>query len=153
VFWTLLGIAFVIWFVVVLLFTPRIDYHVTLPLRPDSDEFLHVLQSVCPATALTGNTVDVFTNGSQFYPAMRDAIRRAEASVNLEAYIFSSGDVADMLIDVLVERARAGVEVRLVLDALGSAGLRRAPDRFRGARRTRKTGRATIRRSEARTAA
>ena len=125
-FWTLLGVAFVIWFVLVLLFTPRIDYHLTMPLRPDSDEFLHVLQSTCPATALPGNTAAVLTNGSEFYPAMRDAIRSADASVNLEAYIFSSGDVADMLIDAMIERARSGVEVRLVVDAVGSSGLRRA---------------------------
>ena len=125
-FWTLLGIAFVIWFVLVLLFTPRIDYHVTMPLRPDSGEFLHVVESTCQAAMLPGNAAAVYTNGSQFYPAMRDAIRGAEASVNLEAYIFTSGDVADMLIDALIERARAGVEVRLVLDALGSAGLRTA---------------------------
>jgi cardiolipin synthase len=125
-FWTLLGIAFVVWFVLVLLFTPRIDYHVTLPLRPDSDEFLHVVQSTCQAALWGGNTAAVLTNGPQFYPAMRDAIRAAEASVNLEAYIFSSGEVADMLIDAMIDRARAGVEVRLVLDALGSAGLRNA---------------------------
>jgi cardiolipin synthase A/B len=123
-FWTLLGIAFVIWFVLVLLFTPRVDYHVTMPLRPDSDDFLHVLQSTCQAALHPGNGVAVLTNAAQFYPAMRDAIRAAEASVNLEAYIFSSGDVADMLIDAMTERARAGVEVRLVLDAIGSASLR-----------------------------
>ena len=124
-FWTLLGIAFVTWIVLVLLFTPRIDYHVTIPLRPDSDEFLHVIQSTCLASMHHGNDVAVFTNGSQFYPAMRDAIQRAEVSINLEAYIFASGDVADMLIDAMIERARAGVEVRVVLDAIGSSGLRR----------------------------
>jgi cardiolipin synthase A/B len=125
-FWTLLGIAFVIWFVVVLLFTPRIDYHVTLPLRPDSAEFLHVIQSTCQAAAHYGNAAEMLANGALFYPAMRDAIRGAEASVNLEAYIFTSGTVADMLIEAMIERARAGVEVRLVLDAIGSAGLRSA---------------------------
>lgn len=125
-FWMLLGIGFVTWVVLVLLFTPRIDYHVTLPLRPDSGEFLHVIQSTCQAAVHYGNSVEVFTNGGQFYPAMRDAIRRAEASVNIEAYIFNSGDVADMFIDAMVERAKAGVEVRLVLDAIGSSGLRGA---------------------------
>ena len=125
-FWTLLGIAFVTWFVLVLLFTPRIDYHVTIPLRPDSEEFLHVVQSTCQAALHHGNRAEIFTNGSQFYPAMRDAILAAEASVNIEAYIFNSGDVADMLIDAMAARAKAGVEVRLVLDAIGSSGLRSA---------------------------
>jgi cardiolipin synthase len=124
-FWTLLGIAFVTWLVLVMLFTPRIDYHVTIPLRPDSEDFLRVIQCTCQAALHRGNVATVLTNGAQFYPAMRDAIRAAEASVNLEAYIFNSGDVADMLIDALADRARAGVEVRLVLDSIGSAGLRR----------------------------
>jgi cardiolipin synthase len=125
-FWPLLGIAFTTWFVLVLLFTPRIDYHVTLPLRPDSGEFLHVIQSTCQAAVHFGNSLAVLTNGSQFYPAMRDAIRAAEVSVSFEAYIFASGRVADTLIDAMIERARAGVEVRLVLDAIGSSGLRGA---------------------------
>jgi cardiolipin synthase A/B len=125
-FWMLLGMAFLAWFTLVLLFTPRIDYHVTIPLRPDSDDFLHVIQFTCQAAVHGGNRGDIFTNGSQFYPAMRDAIRAAEASVNVEAYIFQSGEVADMLIDAMVDRAKAGVEVRLVLDSIGSAGLHRA---------------------------
>jgi hypothetical protein len=42
-FLTILAIAFLTWLVLVVLFTPRIDYHVTTPLRPDSPEFLRVV--------------------------------------------------------------------------------------------------------------
>ena len=126
--------AFIAWLALVLLFTPRIDYHVTTPLRPDSDDFLHVIQSTCQAAIHRHNRVEILTNGAQFYPAMRDAIRAAEASVNLEAYIFQPGDAADMLIDAMVERAQAGVEVRVVLDAIGSSRhARRAARRLRDA--------------------
>lgn len=125
-FWILLVAVLVAWFLVVVLFTPRIDYRVTIPLRPDSDEFLHVIQSTCQASIHYGNRVEIFTNGPKFYPAMRAAIRAAETSVNLEAYILRAGEVADMLLETMMERARAGVEVRLVLDAIGSAGLGRA---------------------------
>src|SRR5215510_11016887 len=134
-FLTLVGLAFVVWLTVVILFTPRIDYHVTLPLKPDSDEFLHVVQSMCQAAVHPGNRAQVFTNGAQFYPAMRDAIRAAEASVNLEAYIFHKGEVADTLVDAMVDRAQAGVEVRLVLDSIGSSGVGR-----RNVRRLRDSG-------------
>jgi cardiolipin synthase len=119
--WTIIGIGFVVWFALVLLFTPRIDYHVTAPLRPDSDDFLRVVQYGCSTAIHRGNRVEVLTNGSQFYPAMRDAIRGAQASVSLEAYIMQPGTAADMLIDAMVERAGAGVDVRIVLDAIGSA--------------------------------
>src|SRR5688500_221952 len=122
-FWTIIGFAFIVWLTFVILFTPRIDYHVTLPLKPDGDEFLHVVQSMCQAAVHQGNRAQVFTNGAQFYPAMRDAILAAEASVNLEAYIFHRGEVADVFLDAMVERARAGVEVRLVVDSIGSSGI------------------------------
>jgi cardiolipin synthase len=121
--WTLIGMGFILWLALVLLFTPRIDYHVTSPLRPDSDEFLHVIQHTCHAAMHYGNRVEIFTDGAQFYPAMRDAIMAAESSIDLEAYIFQPGDVGDMLIDAMIVRARAGVEVRIVMDAIGSVGM------------------------------
>ena len=127
--WTIIGIGFILWFALVLLFTPRIDYHVTTPLRPDSDEFLHVIQSTCQAPVHHHNRVEIFTNGAQFYPAMRDAILAAESSINLEAYIFQPGEAADMLTEAMIARAQAGVEVRIVLDAIGSSALRNSAAR------------------------
>jgi cardiolipin synthase len=119
--WEIIAVGFITWFVLVLFFTPRIDYHVSTPLRPDSDDFLHVVQATCQAAIHRGNRAEILTNGAQFYPAMRDAILAAQASVNLEAYICQPGEAAGMLIDAMVERARAGVEVRVVLDWVGSA--------------------------------
>lgn len=133
--WTIIGIAFLVWLVLVLLFTPRIDYRVSTPLRPDSDEFLHVIQATCQAALHLHNRVDILTNGAQFYPAMRDAILQATGSINLEAYIFQPGEAADMLTDAMVARARDGVEVRIVLDWIGSSGMR-----GRTARRLRDAG-------------
>jgi cardiolipin synthase A/B len=118
--WTIIGLGFIIWFVLVLFFTPRIDYKVSHPTRPDSDEFLHVLQATCQAAIHFDNKVEILTNGAQFYPAMRDAILAAQSSVNMETYIFKKGEAAKMLIAAMVERARAGVEVRLTLDWVGS---------------------------------
>jgi cardiolipin synthase len=132
---TIIAIAFLTWLVLVTLFTPRIDYAVSTPLRPDSEEFLYVLQFTCQAPMLGGNRVDIYTNGAQFYPAMRDAIRAATSSINMEAYIFTRGAAADMLIEAMTERARAGVEVRLVFDAIGSATMFGTP-----ARRLREAG-------------
>ena len=133
--WTIIAVAFLVWLTLVILFTPRIDYRVSTPLRPDSDEFLHVIQVTCQAAVHFHNRVDILTNGAQFYPAMRDAILQATGSINLEGYIFQPGDAADMLIDAMVARARDGVDVRLVLDSLGSSGMRGRP-----ARRLREAG-------------
>jgi cardiolipin synthase len=51
---------------------------------------------------------------------MLEAIARARSSINLETYIFWSGEIAGRFRDALSERARAGVEVRVLLDAAGS---------------------------------
>ena len=120
----IIAVAFLVWLALVVLFTPRIDYRVSTPLRPDSDDFLHVIQVTCQAAVHFSNRVEILTNGAQFYPAMRDAILQATGSINLEAYIFHPGDAADMLIDAMTARAREGVAVRIVLDAIGSAGMR-----------------------------
>ncbi|NOT24774.1 MAG: cardiolipin synthase B [Acidobacteria bacterium] len=124
---SILAVLILVWFVLVLFFTPRIDYRVSTPLRPDSDQFLHVIQASCQASLHYQNRVEILTDGTQFYPAMRDAILTATSSINLEAYIFQPGQAADMLIDAMIARAREGVTVRLVLDAIGSANMRGKP--------------------------
>jgi cardiolipin synthase len=121
--WTGVGIAFLVWFAVVVLFTPRIDYRVTERIPPHSDYFLQVLRISCEAEVHSGNRVEVFIDGHRFYPAMVETIRSSRTSINLEAYIFEPGDATIAIVDALVERARAGVTVRLVLDAIGSARL------------------------------
>jgi len=75
-----LAIAFVIWLVLVTLFTPRIDYRVSAPLRPDSDAFLHVIQVTCQAAVHYHNRVEILTNGAQFVP--RHARRHSEAKAS-----------------------------------------------------------------------
>ena len=105
--WTIIGLGFIVWFVLVLFFTPRIDYNVSHPTRPNSDEFLHVLQATCQAAIHFHNKVEILANGAQFYPAMRDAILAAESSVNMEAYIFEKGEAAKMLVEAMVDRALA----------------------------------------------
>ena len=127
--WTLIVAGLGIWLLLVILFAPRVDYRLSTPLRPDSDEFLRIVQATCQATVHAGNRVEILTNGAQFYPAMRDAILHAQASVNLEAYIVEPGEVADLLIEAMVARARDGVDVRLVLDSIGSGNMRGAPVR------------------------
>jgi cardiolipin synthase A/B len=91
----------------------------------DSERFLQVLEALSDAQVNRTGTLEVLTNGPSFYPAELDAIRNASQSVNIEAYIFQRGKIADQYLAALTERARAGVRVNLVLDAFGSAGTTR----------------------------
>jgi len=117
------GAVFLTWLIVVFLFTPGINYHLARRTSVHADDFLYTLQSTCQAALHHGNRVTVFTNGPQFYPAMLDAIRSATRSINMECYIFQPGRVADDFIGALSERAKLGVNVTIVVDAIGSFSL------------------------------
>lgn len=90
----------------------------------DINSFLLLLGSLVDAAINRTGRLDVLTNGSVFYPAILDAFRSAQRSINLEAYVFQKGEIARRYVDVLAQRARAGVQVNLVLDAFGSLGAR-----------------------------
>jgi cardiolipin synthase len=104
------------------LFEPTLRYKVArTPSAPlDSEDYLQILSTVSDARVHKNSTVEVLTNGEVFYEAELEAIRNAEHSINLEAYIFQKGAVAKRFLEALSERARAGVKVNLVLDAVGS---------------------------------
>src|SRR5690606_21723561 len=62
-------------------------------------------------------------SGAETFPAMLAAIRAAQSSIHFEIYILRADRVGEAFRDALVERARAGVAVRLLYDAVGSIGL------------------------------
>jgi cardiolipin synthase A/B len=70
-----------------------------------------------------GCEVVVLRDGGPTFRAMLDAITRAQRSICLETYILASDATGDRFKLALVERARAGVKVRLIYDAVGSFGL------------------------------
>lgn len=120
------------------LFEPGLEYRVQPPPHPlDSDEFLCLVGALSDAQVRRDSRAEVLTNGAAFYEAQLDAIRNARKSVNLEAYIFHEDQVGQRFVQALTERARAGVKVNVVLDAIGSfatwdstfAGLRAAGGR------------------------
>ena len=120
---TLIGAAFIIWLILVVFFTPGINYHVESRQDACSSEFSHKLVATSQAVFYRGNRIEALTNGATFYPAMLQAIKASTQSVNLECYIFHPGEIADQFIEALIERARAGVKVTIVADAIGSARL------------------------------
>ncbi len=77
--------------------------------------------ALADAVPLGGNKIDLLENGDAYFPAMFEAIRQAKKTINFEAYIFYSDKVGQAFRDALIERARAGVEVRMLVDGLGSS--------------------------------
>lgn len=78
----------------------------------------HAITGLPPATA---RSVALLVDGAATYAALLDAVRGARDHVHLEYYIYQPDQTGRMLRDALVERVRAGVKVRLLLDAVGSS--------------------------------
>ena len=105
---------------------PTPDYRLGFDADPGSEAFLRLAAGFLNVPLLRGGTAELLQNGDEFYPAMLEAIRGAKDTVNFEVYIFESDATGREFIEAFKERARAGVDVRLLLDAFGSFKLKRA---------------------------
>ena len=85
----------------------------------DSPQFLRSLDGL-GTEMVPGNQARLLENGDGIFPEMLGSIAAARASINLEIYIFDHGAIATRFAEALEERARAGVDVRLLVDAWGS---------------------------------
>ena len=72
------------------------------------------------AEFIAGNRLSLLDSGAEFFPALLAAINAAQRSVHLESYIFADDPTGRAVADALVEAARRGVAVRLLVDGFGS---------------------------------
>lgn len=96
------------------------------PLPPDQmDAAPHLVDlarlvaRVTTRPLLPGNRVTPLVDGDEAYPAMLEAIESAERSVTLMTYIFDSRGVGARFVDALVAAQARGVQVRVLIDAVG----------------------------------
>lgn len=66
------------------------------------------------------NEADIYTSGYDFFPALLRAIAEAKHHIHLEVYIFADDALGRLVADALIARSKAGVEVRLIYDDVGS---------------------------------
>jgi cardiolipin synthase len=91
----------------------------TLPSVRD-EAFLPLIELVCRTELEKGNAAEFFWNGDQTYPRLWDDLRSARQSITIQLYYNNPGRMADTLREILLERARAGVRVFFLYDAVGT---------------------------------
>ncbi|MEO5963161.1 MAG: cardiolipin synthase, partial [Thermomonas sp.] len=94
---------------------------------PETAELARLGYAITNLAPSTAHRVELLVDGQATYAALLAAIRSARDHVHLEYYIYQPDHTGGLLRDALVERARAGVKVRLLLDAVGSS---KTPDAF-----------------------
>ncbi len=83
-------------------------------------QFARTMDATLSAGIVSGNAIRSLVNGDEIFPAMFEAIRGARQTINFETYIYWDGEIADRLAGLLAARAREGIEVRVLLDWVGS---------------------------------
>src|SRR3954454_5718373 len=84
------------------------------------------LEGVIGVPATEGNVIDVLRNGDQIFPAMLEAIESAEHTIDFLTFVYWKGEIGKRFAELLGARARAGVRVRVLLDAWGAQPMDRS---------------------------
>jgi cardiolipin synthase A/B len=104
---------------------PNDDYTVGFQADPGSDSFVEWSAAFLNSSIYQGGEVTLLQNGDQFFPAILEALRAAKDSIHFEVYIFEPDEVGREFMETFKERAKAGVEVRLLLDGFGGMKMRK----------------------------
>jgi cardiolipin synthase A/B len=98
-----------------------LEYHLDHTFAVSDSEFFGSAMALADPVPIDGNAIDLLQNGEAYFPAMLEAIRAARKTINFEAYIFSSDEIGRAFRDAFCGQARSGVEVRVLLDGVGSS--------------------------------
>lgn len=71
------------------------------------------------------NNVSMYSDGKLFFNELLESLKKAKKSINIEFYIFKNDYIGTKILNVLEEKAKEGVEVRLLYDSVGSRSLNR----------------------------
>ena len=91
----------------------------------DYQNIVRLLLNNSDALLTTGNQLKILNNGEETFDAIFEAIKKARHHIHLEYYIFSDDKIGNRLKDLLIEKSRDGVEVRIIIDDVGSWGLKK----------------------------
>jgi len=92
------------------------------------DQLTTSLAGLTLASAIDGNTVEILENGA-YFDVLIEEIGRAKHSVHFETFLWKEGVLGHRVANALSERARAGVKVRVMVDATGSNKMGKAAER------------------------
>lgn len=96
--------------------------HSTL-LSPEHFNLARFVQNTIGSPLTANNTVKLLLNGEEKFPAVLAAMENATSHIHVEYYIFEDDKTGNSIADVLIRKAKEGVEVRFMYDDFGSHGL------------------------------
>lgn len=80
---------------------------------------MRLFQNQNMALPFKDNEVEIFTDGYSFFPALLREISKAEDHIHVDIYIFNDDELGHLVADALIDKAKQGVEVRVIYDDVG----------------------------------
>ena len=90
-----------------------------LSLSEESKQLVKLGQSLIGAIYFPGNDVEIFTDGNQMFPQLISDIKNAKKYIDLQFYIFEDDNIGRHISNLLIEKAKSGVKVRVIYDHVG----------------------------------
>lgn len=90
-----------------------------------ADRLKNAIVSSIGGRFVGGNTIEALHNGDEIFPAMLEAVEAARESIDFVTFVYWTGDIARKFANLLAEKARSGVRVRVILDGFGSQPMKR----------------------------
>lgn len=104
-----------------LLKKPRAEYlaQTTVKVNPEEERLVQFFRNTNQAFPFEGNKIDIYTDGYGMLESLIKALGAAREHIHFEYYIFEDDPVGRLVRDILMDKARSGVEVRVIYDDVG----------------------------------
>jgi cardiolipin synthase A/B len=89
----------------------------------EKETIVRLLMNNSHSLLTTGNRLKILNNGQKTVKAIFDAIESARQHIHLEYYIIEDDEVGNQLKELLIRKSRQGIEIRLIIDDVGSWSL------------------------------
>lgn len=93
------------------------------PYLDENKDIIYTLANSNNAHFTADNDVDIYPESNMFFNSLLEELKKAEEYINIQFYIFKDDRIGKEIIEILKEKAQAGVEVRLLYDAVGGRNL------------------------------
>ena len=94
-------------------------------LKGNNSDMIMALEAMDYSPYREDNAVYMYSDGKRFFEELLKSLNEAKKSINIEFYIFKNDDIGTKILNILEEKAKEGVELRLLYDSVGSRSLNR----------------------------
>lgn len=91
----------------------------------DNAELINLLIKDLNSPLTAGNTLKILVNGEEKFPELLACMEAAQHHIHIEYYIYEQDEIGTRIIELLIKKAKQGVEVRFIYDDFGSPGIKK----------------------------